>query len=706
MANKPLQSIKFPGLSDTYTTPQVDATLTTTGAAADAKKTGDEITSIKEDYNEVKSAISNLEDDLSTKRIILNMDSQYYTIGENTESINVSAPSSSSLYRCAVVECLPGDTFTIHGNGSTTIRPYAFIDSFGNILSKADSVMVDALVTAPTNAVKLVLNNRKANDYVSYYGTPLKTDISEMQTNVSNLQSGVSELENGYNNAQKIEIEKIAGVGSRYYALIQDKTRKYTVQGANTVWVSLQGYDSSTFDSTKEYDSGAKTPPYIFDVSALDQSLYYRVVWGKNGDFTTEEIASFSTYYYKNVTEVLNDINTSVYDHLTLVKHGSATNRYYAYITDNSRDYIVTADDAVWFALQGYSSPDYSGSTAYDSGKKYGTNKFLIENKNLFYRVCWGITGSFTDDQIATFDCYSVTTVSEAVEEANKKIRNIDLNQSIIPNSGSIMSIMHGGTTAYPSNTLKLYQIACQNGIMFWECDIRPCLDGYVLCHDDDIYNHAVTQTGEVIAQNTVKISESTIAQLQQYKFGIITNKQAEGIVPGFENQTIPTLQEFLMLAKALGAVPVLEIKFSASQTQMTEICNIVKQFGMLDCAYVLGYQSANSVLTRALDNGIRNVSIIIDDGDASASAIDSAYAIISPYLTQIKTALFNPVFNNANLNESSVQYAGSKGMKYGVWTIGANPTRQVIYDLFKIGVTAFTTNRDNINQIIADFYN
>ena len=43
MATKPLQSIKFPGLSDTYTIPQVDATLTTTGAAADAKVTGDAI---------------------------------------------------------------------------------------------------------------------------------------------------------------------------------------------------------------------------------------------------------------------------------------------------------------------------------------------------------------------------------------------------------------------------------------------------------------------------------------------------------------------------------------------------------------------------------------------------------------------------------------------------------------------------------------
>ena len=55
MANKPLKSIKFPGLNDTYTVPEVDATLATTGAAADAKKVGDEISDIKADLSTIVS---------------------------------------------------------------------------------------------------------------------------------------------------------------------------------------------------------------------------------------------------------------------------------------------------------------------------------------------------------------------------------------------------------------------------------------------------------------------------------------------------------------------------------------------------------------------------------------------------------------------------------------------------------------------------
>ena len=53
MANIPLLDIEFPGLPDKYTFPAVDDTLTTTGAAADAKKTGDEITNLKQDLNDI-----------------------------------------------------------------------------------------------------------------------------------------------------------------------------------------------------------------------------------------------------------------------------------------------------------------------------------------------------------------------------------------------------------------------------------------------------------------------------------------------------------------------------------------------------------------------------------------------------------------------------------------------------------------------------
>lgn len=46
MANKPLKSIKFPGLTDTYTIPQIDTSLTVGGKAADAQAVGNKFTEV------------------------------------------------------------------------------------------------------------------------------------------------------------------------------------------------------------------------------------------------------------------------------------------------------------------------------------------------------------------------------------------------------------------------------------------------------------------------------------------------------------------------------------------------------------------------------------------------------------------------------------------------------------------------------------
>ena len=58
MADKPLKSITFPGLADKYMIPEIDSTLTQQGEAADAKKTGDEISDIKNTLNTVENGLA------------------------------------------------------------------------------------------------------------------------------------------------------------------------------------------------------------------------------------------------------------------------------------------------------------------------------------------------------------------------------------------------------------------------------------------------------------------------------------------------------------------------------------------------------------------------------------------------------------------------------------------------------------------------
>ena len=62
MANKPLQTIKFPGLTYTYTVPQVDSNFVgTAGQVPDSKKVHDEISSLKEDLSALEYRVEVLE---------------------------------------------------------------------------------------------------------------------------------------------------------------------------------------------------------------------------------------------------------------------------------------------------------------------------------------------------------------------------------------------------------------------------------------------------------------------------------------------------------------------------------------------------------------------------------------------------------------------------------------------------------------------
>lgn len=59
MANKPLQSIQFPGLPDTYTVPQMDSNFDgVSGKIPDSKKVHDEIDALKEELNAVSFTVS------------------------------------------------------------------------------------------------------------------------------------------------------------------------------------------------------------------------------------------------------------------------------------------------------------------------------------------------------------------------------------------------------------------------------------------------------------------------------------------------------------------------------------------------------------------------------------------------------------------------------------------------------------------------
>ena len=193
MANKPLKSIKFPGLSDTYTVPEVDATLTGTGKAADAKKTGDEITAIKADLSDVNERLEVLPEVVETNNNTVDLfivDSNGNVLAEfsgghfKVKNFDTSMlPSISSLE--SAVALVGNVVKTINGNSP---------DASGDVEIEENP---DAAVTVDTlySGADLLLVDSSGNVLAEFSGGHIKTknfDSSDVDTDAVKTVNHVS----------------------------------------------------------------------------------------------------------------------------------------------------------------------------------------------------------------------------------------------------------------------------------------------------------------------------------------------------------------------------------------------------------------------------------------------------------------------------------------------------------------------------------
>lgn len=140
----------------------IDATLTHSGQAADAKATGDAITALNEELNNI----------FGLSVIPMQGNGQYIkTNGSIGTTVNLT-PSSSSGFKYAIVNCQSGDTFTINATGGNSPRTWCFCDSNNVILDRdgtANNTVTNLILTAPTNTAKLIINDNSGS--TSYVGS-------------------------------------------------------------------------------------------------------------------------------------------------------------------------------------------------------------------------------------------------------------------------------------------------------------------------------------------------------------------------------------------------------------------------------------------------------------------------------------------------------------------------------------------------------
>lgn len=160
----------------------IDDTLSVSGAAADAKATGDAINGLKSDLNQNFGNV-------------VPLTSGYIQTNQATgASVPIASPQPSTTLSYGIVDCEEGDIFVLYGSGESYGRLWAFVDSSNNMVAKSGSnLSADGLtVRAPADSAKFIVNTTGA----CYVGNTVGGKLNALD--LAKVMSGYSYIKDSY----------------------------------------------------------------------------------------------------------------------------------------------------------------------------------------------------------------------------------------------------------------------------------------------------------------------------------------------------------------------------------------------------------------------------------------------------------------------------------------------------------------------------
>lgn len=284
----------------------VDSSLTISGAAADAKVTGDEINELKTNFNSVTVSAGTGEVLDTRNNLATSLSRGYYTTQNGVMVLNNNASFSNMKFNVT-----PGTKYQInktHNIYSLTDFPAlgCFVDSNGDFISTINTVL-DALpasepydVVAPNNAAQLYLNTDYAYTYspvqttVYAYveGTVYELDSSKLN-NQPVYPADIEPLEEGVERSNKAMEDTLVG-GSGYEL---DTSVNYAT--------SLHRGYYTTRDGAISFNNNANFSYMVINVTPGEK---YQINKTHNV-YTFEQFASIGVFADSN-TQLVTDIAT------------------------------------------------------------------------------------------------------------------------------------------------------------------------------------------------------------------------------------------------------------------------------------------------------------------------------------------------------------------------------------------------------------
>lgn len=164
----------------------VDSSLTISGAAADAKAVGNELTDLKADLT------------IQTGSTMLQFEAGYIsTKAEVGDVVDTTVISSNSYVHC-IDECVEDDVFCLNLVGGGAPRGWAFLDADYKLVSKSVASLSasNLIISAPQNAAYAVFNSQKTDLGLCVKGVLVEQIKNELVTRYFALYNTVTDVIN------------------------------------------------------------------------------------------------------------------------------------------------------------------------------------------------------------------------------------------------------------------------------------------------------------------------------------------------------------------------------------------------------------------------------------------------------------------------------------------------------------------------------
>lgn len=173
-------------------------------------------------------------------------------------------------------------------------------------------------------------------------------------------------------------------------------------------------------------------------------------------------------------------------------------------------------------------------------------------------------------------------------------------------NAAPVRLVAHRGySDKAPENTVAAFELAGQTD-EFWgiECDVQLTKDDkWVVMHDTKL---------DRTTNGSGKLQNYTLSQLKTFRINTGSN------IKDYQNEEIPTIEEYLDVCVKYNKRPFIEIKIAADKAQVQSLYDIIASYGLTDSCTVISFYYDSLQYLRVIDSSIEIYALTNELDDAT----------------------------------------------------------------------------------------